>query len=72
MMFPIYTKPLILIILLMSGPRTRLTVLTNTNVRFLTSLPSSSSLRKALPLLLSTYRAVVSENLGNDHELLEG
>ena len=56
----------------MSGPRTRLTVLTSTNVRFLTSLPSSSSIRKALPLLLSTYRAVVSENLGNDHELLEG
>ena len=56
----------------MSSPRTRITVLTNTNVRFLTSLPSSSSVRKALPLLLNTYRAVVSENLGNDHELLEG
>jgi len=51
--------------------KVRLTVLTSTNVRFLTSLPSTCSVQKALPLLLAKYRAVVSENLGDDHELLQ-
>jgi len=50
----------------MTAPRTRLSVTTSSNIRFLTAIPSDHSIRRALPLLFSKYKAVVSENLGHD------
>jgi|JI9StandDraft_2_1071091.scaffolds.fasta_scaffold172447_2 hypothetical protein len=47
-------------------------VSTNTNIRFLTALPSDLTLAKSLPLLLNKYRTVIRENLGEHHDLLEG
>ena len=55
----------------MQNRRVRLIVTTNTNIRFLTALPADHSIQKALPILLSRYRTVVSENLGKDHELIK-
>lgn len=55
----------------MAAPRVRLSVTASTNVRFLTALPADHSVRRALPLLLNKYKAVVSENLGHDHSLLQ-
>ena len=56
----------------MSSKSIRLNVSTNTNVRFLTVLPSNSTIGGALPRLFSTYRTVVEENMGKDHALLQG
>ena len=55
----------------MQNRRVRLIVTTNTNIRFLTTLPADHSIQKALPILLSKYRTVVNENLGKDHELVK-
>lgn len=55
----------------MNNQKVRLFVMTNTNIRFITVLPSSYSISRALPLLFDKYRAVVSENLGQDNHLLQ-
>ena len=54
----------------MAASRVRLSVTTSSNIRFLTALPSDHSIRRSLPLLFNKYKAVVSENLGQDHHLL--
>ena len=68
---PIYKGNHNTLILLMAARRTRLSVTTSSNVRFLTALPNDHSIRRALPLLFNKYKAVVSENLGQDHPLLQ-
>ena len=54
----------------MQNRRVRLIITTNTNIRFLTTLPADHSIQKALPILLSKYKTVVNENLGKDHKLI--
>lgn len=56
----------------MSKGKVRLIVNTSNNIRFLTALPAELTIAKALPQLLSKYKAVVRDNLGENHELLEG
>lgn len=55
----------------MSKDKIKVVVSTSTNIRFITALPAELTIAKALPLLLNKYKAVVRENLGDHHELLE-
>ncbi len=55
----------------MSKDKIRVVVNTNTNVRFLTALPADITFREALPVVLSKYKTVVSENIANNQELLQ-
>ena len=56
----------------MTSRKVKLTVNTNTNIRFLTALPADCSINRALPLLLNKYRTVVAETFGHHHALLRG
>jgi hypothetical protein len=47
-------------------------VSTSTSIRFITVVPGELTIAKALPVIMSKYKAVVRENLGDHHELLEG
>ena len=61
-LFIIYTKALLstIVILLMSSQKIRLIIATNTNIRFLTALPASFTIERALPLILSRYQTVLT------------
>lgn len=56
----------------MSSQKVRLVFNTNTNIRFLTSVPAAFTIERALPLILSRYQTVITENLEKDHALLRG
>lgn len=43
----------------MSTGKIRLMVSTNTNIRFLTALPSEITIAKSLPIFLNKYRTVI-------------
>jgi hypothetical protein len=47
------------ILLLMILEKIKVSIETSTNVRFITSIPVSITLREALPLILKSYHAVL-------------
>ena len=56
----------------MSIKKVRLVVNTNTNIRYLTAIPANYTIERTIPLLIHKYKTVISENMGSDHDLLEG
>jgi hypothetical protein len=47
----------------MSSNLIRLVIKTNTNLRFIVSLPNTIVIRDAFPLILKKYKTVIAENL---------